>query len=147
MSPPWLQPLTDALDLEYPAQPRIATLATVDPSQRPHARSVVLRRINDEGTLTIVSDARSQKNAHLRVTPFAEVVLYLPTRREQFRLAGPVRLIAAADNGPARQEAWTNLRDESRAHFTWPAPGHPRPACDATFPLQLPATHPIPESF
>jgi PPOX class probable FMN-dependent enzyme len=147
MSPPWLPRLINALDLEYARRPRIAALATVDPDGHPTVRHVVCRRIGDDGAAVIVSDARSQKNRHLRALPFAELAFWLPTRREQFRLAGRVRLITAADGDPVRETTWRELSDESRALFTWPAPGQPRPDCDDQFAPKIAADFPIPDSF
>src|SRR3954464_7023592 len=96
MSPPWLPILRDALDLEWPDAPHIGTLATVDVGHFPHARNVVVRAIDDAGNLHIASDARSEKNAHLRQTPMAELVFQLPSRREQFRLSGRVQISSTA---------------------------------------------------
>ncbi|HEY7118867.1 MAG TPA: pyridoxamine 5'-phosphate oxidase family protein [Tepidisphaeraceae bacterium] len=145
---PWLPILRDSLDLEFGAdKPRIATLATVDEHHRPSARSIILRQIDDDGALHFVTDARSPKTAHLRLWPFAELVLWLPIRREQFRLAGPTTITTSADNPTLARQFWTQLTDVSRAMFLWPAPGHPRPDCDDPFVPAAPATTPIPDSF
>src|SRR5687768_13042385 len=133
MIPSWLPLLTDALDLEYGPRPRIATLATVDDRHRPRARSIVLRQLDDDGALHLVSDARSPKNHHLRATPFAELVLWLPARREQFRLFGPTVVTPRPDNPQLIDHFWTTLTDASRALFTWPAPGLPWQGCDNAF--------------
>src|SRR3954469_9056592 len=107
MTLPWLQLLRDALDLEFAeGRPRVATLATVGEDGRPRARNVVVRRIDDDAALHVVSDARSSKNAHLRKTPFAELVLWLPTRREQFRLAVRTQITGHADPAGVLLEFW-----------------------------------------
>jgi len=148
MTPNWLPILRDALDLEFgPTRPRIATLATADELHRPRARSVILRQLDDDGVLHLTSDARSSKNRHLRTTPFAELVIYLPTRREQFRLFGPTVLTTHSDNPQLLTQVWTRLSDQARATFTWPAPGHPWRGCDNPFERELPPTTPIPDSF
>jgi PPOX class probable FMN-dependent enzyme len=144
---PWLQPLRDALDLEFSTKPRIATLATVDEHHHPRARSIVVRRIDDAGHLHLVSDARSEKNAHLRQTPFAELVFWLPTRRQQFRLAGPATITTSAGDRVLLESLWRSLPDPTRAMFTWPAPGKPWPGCDIAFTPTLDASAPIPESL
>jgi pyridoxamine 5'-phosphate oxidase len=143
---PWLDILRESLDAEYADRPRIATLATVDAQHRPRARSVILRRIDHDGTLTIVSSAHSQKNAQLRHTPSAELVLYLPTRREQFRLFGHVTLIGRGDDEAARQAFWTSLSDPARATFYWPTIGQPTDNT-APVPAALPPTTPMPDHF
>jgi PPOX class probable FMN-dependent enzyme len=148
MTPPWLPILRDALDLEFPPdRPRIAILATVDEHHHPRARSVILRQLDDDGALHLTSDARSAKNQHLLTTPFAELVLYLPQRREQFRLFGPTTLTTTADDPQLLSHFWNNLSDQARATFTWPAPGHPWKGCDNAFERALPPTTPIPDSF
>jgi PPOX class probable FMN-dependent enzyme len=147
MTPAWLQLLRDALDLEFAHRPRIATLATVDATHRPRARSIVVRGIDDNGALHITSDARSDKNTHLRATPFAELVFWLPTRREQFRLAGPTTITTLADNHSLLESIWRSIPDATRATFTWPAPGKPWPSCDNAFTAALDPSAPIPESF
>lgn len=148
MTLPWLLILRDALDLELGPRPRIATLATVDSHHRPRARSVVMRQIDDDdGALHVVSDARSDKNGHLRQTPFAELVFWLPTRQEQFRLAGPARITTEKDDPALLQHFWSALPDASRALFAWPPPGRPRPASDEPFVPALAATTPVPDTF
>ena len=148
MIPSWLPILRDALDLEFGSdRPRIASLATVDEFHHPHARSVILRQLDDDGALHLTSDARTAKIRHLRTTPFAELVLYLPTRREQFRLFGPTTLTTQCDNSQLLSHFWTRLSDAARATFTWPTPGHPWKGCDNPVERELPPTTPIPDSF
>jgi PPOX class probable FMN-dependent enzyme len=145
MTIPWLSILRDALDLEYADRPRIATLATID-IDHPRARTVILRRIDDDGTLWIVSDAHSNKNAQLRRTPHAELVLYLPTSREQFRLFGHTKVIGRGDDEPFRQQFWLTLTDVARASFFWPTIGKPYNECDPVA-TATPADTPMPDSF
>jgi PPOX class probable FMN-dependent enzyme len=146
---PWLPVCRDALDLEYGAdRPRVATLASVDEANRPRARSVVLRRVDDDGAAHFVSDGRSAKVAHLRRTPFAEVVLWLTGRREQFRLFGGATVTAPGDDGPLRKALWTGLTDAARALFFWPAPGTPSQTEGGDdFPPAVSVRTPAPESF
>jgi pyridoxamine 5'-phosphate oxidase len=142
----WLPIFRDALDAEYGERPRIATLATVDAEHRPRARTVVVRRIDDDGALWIVSSAYSDKNAQLRQTPAAELVLYLPNAREQFRLFGPASVIGRGDDEPARQAFWATLSDAARATFYWPIIGQPATNA-AAVPAVLPASTPMPDHF
>ena len=144
MTPSLAQLLTDALDLEFERRPRIATLSTVDEHGRPRARSVIVRTVADQGDLWIVSDARSDKNQHLRHIPRAELVFYLGGRREQFRLSGQCTLHGG---GALREQAWRMISDETRALFLGPPPGTPRVDCDDHFVRSCPETTPIPASF
>ena len=119
MTPSLVQLLADALDLEFADRPRIATLATADESGTPRARSVIVRRLTQHGEFWITSDARSEKNRHLRANRRAELVFYLSGRREQLRVAGDCTPSGEAE--PRREEAWKALSDESRALFFGPA--------------------------
>jgi len=143
---PWLPIFRDALDAEYDDRPRIATLATVDAEHRPRARSVILRRIDDDGALWIVSSAYSDKNGQLRQTPAAELVLYLPNAREQFRLFGPAGVIGRGDDEPARRAFWVSLSDAARATFYWPTIGQPANN-DSAIPATLPPDTPMRDHF
>jgi pyridoxamine 5'-phosphate oxidase len=147
MTPLVTQLLKDALDLEWPHAPPVATLATVDAHCRPRARSVIVRNITDDGNLWIASDARSEKNQHLRTTPDAELVFWLPTTRQQFRLLCEAQVIGKDTADPRRQQAWINLTDATRALFVWPTPGKPRSDCDVDFVRAVSALAPIPDSF
>ena len=142
-SPSWLATFTSALDAEYQTRPRIAALATVDSHNRPHVRHVILRRITPDGRLLITSDSRSEKNQHLRRNPHAELALYLPNLRLQFRISGDVEFLSDSN---AVLDLWRELTDASRALFFWPTPGSPRdPRAD--FPLTVASDGPPPVSF
>jgi hypothetical protein len=145
-SPPWLQVLRDELDLEYGDRPRVAQLATID-GGRPRVRSVVCRRVLADGSLVAATDARSAKNGQLRAAPVAEWAFWLPTRRKQFRLSGPTRLIDAHGDPALRRQVWRALSDAARALVVWPAPGSRRGACDVDFVQAVFADMPIPASF
>jgi pyridoxamine 5'-phosphate oxidase len=143
---PWLPILRSALDAEYADRPRIATLATIDFDRQPRARTVILRRIDDDGTLWIASDAHSDKNAHLRNRDDAELVLYLPASREQFRIFGRCRIIGRGDDEPVRLQFWQSLSDTARAMFLWPTIGQPVIE-NQTVPTAVPKTTPMPDNF
>ncbi|HSI37263.1 MAG: pyridoxamine 5'-phosphate oxidase family protein [Phycisphaerae bacterium] len=146
-TPPWLTVLQDELDLEYGARPRIAQLATVDERGRPRVRSVVCRRVLDDGSLVAASDGRSAKNAQVRSGAQTEWAFWLAGRRKQFRLGGPARVVGADGDEALREEVWRGLSDAARALFVWPAPGSPRGACDVDFVQAVPADVPMPASF
>ena len=143
---PWLSILCASLDTEYADRPRIGTLATVDPTGQPRARTVILRQIDPDGALWIVSSAHSDKNAQLRQTPAAELVLYLPTSREQFRLFGQATVIGRRADDQSREQFWTTLSDAARATFFWPTIGRPANN-DAPVPAAMPASAAIPDHF
>ncbi len=143
---PWLPILRSALDAEYAERPRIATLATIDFDRQPRARTVILRRIDADGTLWIASDGHSDKNAHLRHMSDAELVLYLPTSREQFRLFGRCRVIGRGDDESIRQQFWQALSDPARAMFFWPTIEQPVSE-NQTVPTAVPCTAPMPDNF
>jgi PPOX class probable FMN-dependent enzyme len=119
----WVEELSRALQEEFADQPHVCTLATVDKNGTPRARSVVCRRVGTDGSLWFASDARSEKAEQLKAVPQAEIVFWLPTRREQFRLLGSVKVLPGAANDPVRLELWRAMSDPTRATFFWPSPG------------------------
>ena len=137
----WLTALRSDLDADHGG--RIATLATVD-GIRPQARSVVVRGLGDDGSITITSDGRSAKNAQLRANPAATVLFWMAKVKRQYRLPGAVAILATAD--PRRAAQWAAMGDAARALFAWPSPGQPRDDA-APFPPAVPATAPMPASF
>ncbi len=143
----WILDLRRALDAEYGDRPRIATLATVDRDGRPHGRSIVCRHIEDSGALWIATDARSAKNGQVRHEPSAELVFWLPTRREQFRVHGVVEILVSTDDDPRRSILWRMLSDATRAMFFWPPPGRPLEPNPSDFPQAVPAEVEPPDDF
>lgn len=143
----WVEELRSALADEFGDEPQVCTLATVDKNGAPRARSVICRKVSPEGSLCIVSDARSEKNEQLKAVPQAEVVFWLPVRREQFRLLGSVRIASGNLNDPARLEAWQGLSDEARALFFWPAPGSRRTETPSAFAEKVEASTSPPPQF
>jgi len=105
---------------------RFAQLATVSSDGASYNRTVVVRAFDaDTGELRIVTDARSQKVAHLRADPRAALCWYLTSARQQFRFRGAVTLVDVAhpSSQDARRSAWATLSDRTRQQFYWPAPG------------------------
>lgn len=142
----WLKELRAAVEAEYGPAPVVATLALVDGYGLPSGRSVVCRRINDDGSVWVASDARSQKNSHVRRHADAELVLWLPRPRVQFRLFSRVELLTALGGHAARPELWQSLSDATRATFFWPHPGRPKNPADGS-PLTAGPGEPVPETF
>lgn len=145
-TPEWLDAFRSALDAEFGPRPRIGTIATVDPSGRPRARSAVCRRVEADGTLAFAVDARSDKVAHARSAPFGEAVFWLPTLREQYRLAGGLEVVEA-EGHPLREALWRELSDPARALFFGGTPGEEVTNPADPWPEVVPPSTPIPESF
>ena len=119
-------------------QPLIVSLATVTVDGTPQVRSMVCRRIGDDGSLWFTSDSRSEKNRQLAANPKVSAVFYSHDLREQFRFTGIAETIsqttAAGPQTDDRVELWRQMRPESRAMFRWPPPGSPKVRDDAEFP-------------
>lgn len=128
----WIAEVRDAFSTEFDSQPWIATLATVDRDNRPRARNVVVRRMGDDGSIVIATDARSGKACQARHHQDVELVFWLPNRRAQIRIRGLARVISATDNDARLLDVWRTLSDATRASFFWPPPGRPFDA-DASF--------------
>jgi PPOX class probable FMN-dependent enzyme len=141
-----VQLLSAALEDEFGPKPRTATLATVDEQGGPHARTVVCRRLLDDGSVCAVSDARSDKNRHVRLRPASELVFWLPKLRQQFRLRGNVKLLGPDSTDPLRSDLWAALTDASRALFFWPQPGAARRPEDE-FVRAVPVETSVPATF
>jgi pyridoxamine 5'-phosphate oxidase len=114
----WLDELRAAMEAEKLTGRLIGTLATVDAGGLPRARSVVCRRVDEKGAVWVASDARSGKNEQLRQNPHAELVVWLPTPRLQFRVQGEIRLLDAKAGGDERAKLWRELSDTARALFS-----------------------------
>jgi pyridoxamine 5'-phosphate oxidase len=127
----WIDELRIALDDEYADRPVVGVLATVD----------------RDGAVWVGTDQRSFKNGQVRHTPFAELVFWLPSRREQFRLSGSVDVLCSTDDDPRRLALWRSLSDATRAMFFWPPPGRPLDADPDAFPDSMPADVEPPDDF
>jgi PPOX class probable FMN-dependent enzyme len=136
----WLTIFRESISGEWENPPVIAALATGDSAGHSHVRHVVCRRIDDDGNITITSDARSAKNQHIRDNPHVELSLWLPQKRQQFRIAGTISMDSRRD------QLWRDLSDATRATFFWPTPGEPRNA-DQAFADAVPATVNPPDHF
>lgn len=115
---------------------RYAQLATVAPDGHPRCRTVVVRRVDDDA-IVFVTDARSAKVADLDHEPWAELCWYFRDARAQFRLAGKVAPLDAAETSAL----WEAMSEAGRRSFAWPPPGAPLADPDA-FEVEAPATPP-----
>jgi PPOX class probable FMN-dependent enzyme len=102
------------------------SLATVGYDTRPSNRMVVFRGFKpDTNELLIVSDGRATKITEIRRNARAEACWYFPKTREQYRIAGSVRVLDGSDRSMAqlRVDLWRGLTDDARKQYTWPTPG------------------------
>jgi pyridoxamine 5'-phosphate oxidase len=142
----WLTILRQAIGME--SEPLVATLATVDTQNSPAARSVIIRKVADDGSLWLTSHARSQKNREVRMHPLAAMVFWFPKTREQFRISGSVKVLNAGNHPEVLEEVWATLPEATRATFYWPQPDAPRSKDAQAFPAAPPANEPQPpETF
>jgi len=75
------------------------------------------------------------------------VVFWLPTLKEQYRVAGVVSVLTSTDDDPRRLTLWRALSDATRAMFFWPPPGRPREADPSAFPEAVGPEVEPPEDF
>lgn len=143
----WVAELTRGLVAEFGDGPHVCTLATVDKNGAPRARSVVCRKVGADGSVWVVSDARTEKNEQVRAVPQAEVVFWLPASREQFRLFGSVKVLPGGSKEPALVDSWQALSDATRATFFWPSPGAKRIDAPEAFAREVAAGTPPPANF
>ncbi|PSN14332.1 pyridoxamine 5'-phosphate oxidase [filamentous cyanobacterium CCT1] len=129
---PWRSSLARALHRNR-SRPysRYFQLATVTAAGHPANRTVVFRDfLPNTNTLTVVTDQRSAKVTDIAAHPWVEACWYFTHTREQFRLAGPIAVVGAANSDAAlnraRQTAWESLSDNARQQFYWPHPAQPR---------------------
>jgi pyridoxamine 5'-phosphate oxidase len=145
--PDWLDEMRRDLDAELGRAPKVATRATIaGPATAPtvEARSVAIRALGDDGSLTFTSDGRSGKNAELAGNASAALVFWLPQRKRQYRLTGTAAVLQSED--PARQRQWRAASDAGRAMFLWPPPGQLRDDA-APVPSAVSADAPVPDAF
>jgi pyridoxamine 5'-phosphate oxidase len=121
----WITRLRKAIEQENSDRPLVMTLATVSRKGSPRARSVICRKITDEGDIWITSDARSKKGEQIQRNRRVELVIWLPTVRRQYRLRGKAHIISAEDS--TAKELWAGLSDASKAMFFWHSVGEQRP--------------------
>ena len=128
MTIPWLPILRQAIAAQG-SGPLIVSLATVDSAGEPQVRSVVVRRVTDDGELRITSDARGGKHEQIVRHPTAAVCAWFAATREQFRFSATVRIVAP--DSPDRAAIWKELSSATRATFFWPVPGTPKAQSEA----------------
>jgi pyridoxamine 5'-phosphate oxidase len=130
---------------------RYFQLATVKANGHPTNRTVVFRGfLGDSDQLKIITDSRSQKYIEIQQQSWAEACWYFTETREQFRLAGKLTLVDAANSHPdlqaARYSTWQELSDNARIQFAWAHPGEQRANLEAFSPPHPDSINPL-ETF
>ncbi|WP_319419145.1 Npun_F5749 family FMN-dependent PPOX-type flavoprotein [Pleurocapsa sp. FMAR1] len=132
MLAPWRSPLSSSIHRNR-SKPfsRYFQLATVTSEGYPANRTVVFRGFLDDqdNALKIIVDSRSAKIQDIEHQAIGEICWYFTKTREQFRIAGNLRLITPKDTHTdlqhARQATWHDISDSGRSQFAWPDPAQP----------------------
>jgi pyridoxamine 5'-phosphate oxidase len=90
----------------------LCTLATVDTAGHPHARTVILRELEDR--LAVFFNETSPKSQQMAVSESLALVVWLPTQNVQYRLRCDARPVAKAHVG----ESW-KLRPAAPKRLDW----------------------------
>jgi pyridoxamine 5'-phosphate oxidase len=141
----WLKQFNELVEAAKADGPVILTLATLSRNGSPRARAVVLRSVEEDGSIWVVSDGRSKKNQQIRLDRRVETVFWLADARIQYRIRGEARVIESSD--PRSALLWSQLSDATRAMFTWPEPGVRRDRLPEHFATELPPESPMPATF
>lgn len=102
----------------------------MSPADGPAVRSVVLRRLLEDGCLVFTMDSRSEKVRHLREDPRVELHAWWTKGRTQFRFRGEAELSDRAEDS-MRKNLWEALSEEEKARFMGPPPGLVREEADS----------------
>lgn len=78
-------------------EPNAMTLATVGADNRPKARIVLLKQVDDSG-FVFFTNYDSQKGQDIAANPFASLVFFWDVIQRQVRVEGRVEKISAADS-------------------------------------------------
>ncbi len=94
-------------------------LNTIDLQNKPEARTVVLRGFSEEDlTINVHTDSRSEKVKHLENNPFTCLVFYDEKKKIQLRVRGSTKL------EKSKKESWEKLSNWSRrCYLTTIKPG------------------------
>ena len=132
MLAPWRSLLTGAIHRNR-AKPysRYFQLATINPEGYPANRTVVFRGFLDDelNRLKTITDFRSAKIQDIEHQAIAEACWYFTKTREQFRIAGELKLVTVDETDSnlqqARHTTWQDISDSARSQFAWPDPAQP----------------------
>lgn len=100
---------------------RYFTLATVGLDDIARLRTVVLRRVSEDLTLTLYTDKRSKKITHLKENNKVSLLFYHPKQLLQLKVEGTARIITDAK---ILKTYWSGVQPNSRKDYiTTIAPG------------------------
>ncbi|MFO7799811.1 MAG: pyridoxamine 5'-phosphate oxidase family protein [Rhodohalobacter sp.] len=94
---------------------RYVTLATVDKTNSPQQRTVVLRDFSDDRIFTIYTDSRSDKVSQILVNDSASLLFYNEEIKLQFRVSGSASVVNA---GEEYKRNWDNRGSKSPHSYT-----------------------------
>lgn len=129
MTPAWQQRLKKSIvKNKRDAHNRYFQLATVAPDGMPRARMVVFRGFSDDDqSLLIITDRRSEKVSELSHCSRTEIGWYFTHTREQYRLRCDSQTFLFSDDSresqTRRAHIWNSLSEAARAQFFWKTPG------------------------
>jgi len=125
MSPPWLKWFRNGI--ERVNAPIALSLATVDRNGDPKVRTVICRRVDDDGGLWFTSDSRSAKNMELAAHPRVAASCLLMDAGLQFQFNGEAKVDRDYER---RQAVWKSLKAKTKGTFFGPDPGAERASDD-----------------
>lgn len=123
----WTRLTRGVHDRRAPA--RHPTLATVDASGKPQARSVVLRAADAAaGTLSLYTDRHSAKVSELTANPSAALHIWDSVAHLQIRIEASATVLTAATADADIAHLWARIPEPSRyAYSSTATPGQPIP--------------------
>ena len=116
--PIWRQELKSAKKKEGKSPlARWIQLSTVSNNNEPRIRTVVFRGWNQESSMLIFTDSRSDKIEHLKNNSNAEVLWLFLKSKSQFRFKGKIKELRV------NTKYWDSLSDRSKSTWFWQHPG------------------------
>ncbi|MBT8764634.1 pyridoxamine 5'-phosphate oxidase [Metapseudomonas boanensis] len=108
---------SDAVRTEQlPVEPNAMTLATVDPSGRPHCRVLLLKGLDERG-FTFFTNYDSDKGQQLAANPYAAMTFFWPALERQVRIEGQVERVT-----PAESDSYFQVRPLGSRLGAWASP-------------------------
>lgn len=94
---------------------RYFTLATIGVDYTPRLRTVVLRKVAKDLTLTFYTDRRSKKITHLKENNKASLLFYHPKKMLQLKIEGTAKVI---DDPAILKNYWHGIQPNSQKDYT-----------------------------
>jgi pyridoxine/pyridoxamine 5'-phosphate oxidase len=114
---PWIKDLRTLIRQETGGEQVVCVLATADASGKPSARCMLLRKIDDGGTMLFVSDRKTAKDDQIRGRPECELVFWLANQSTQVRVKGRGVMVDAVVDAWMREQWWRVISTSSRSNF------------------------------